>query len=171
MEASAPRDEPVRYYLIDRISEWETRKRIQGIKNVAMTEDFLQYHFPRKPAMPGVLLLESMAQLAGWLEAISSDFMDWFLLEHVTSCKFYDLTVPGDQVVITLEVVPLAEPTHRRYRGTGSVGGKRRIAAEFEGPVIPLATLEAPSNHRQLFQVLTNAATFSLTASPRTPEG
>jgi 3-hydroxyacyl-[acyl-carrier-protein] dehydratase len=152
----------VRYFLVDRISQWEVNKSIRGVKNVAMTEDFLQYHFPRRPTMPGVLLLESMAQLAGWLEAISSDFTRWFLLERVTSCKFYELTGPGDQVEVALDIVPAAEGARRRFRGTGSVAGKRRIAAEFEGPVIPLADIEVPSNQRQLFQVLTNTATFSL---------
>jgi len=156
----------MRYYLVDRISEWEVDKRIRGVKNVAMTEDFLQYHFPRRPTMPGVLLLESMTQLAGWLEAISSDFTRWFLLEHVTSCKFYDLTGPGDRVEFGVDIVPLAEASCRRYRGTGSVDGKRRVVAEFEGQVIPLADIETPSSQRQLFEVLTNTATFSLTPEP-----
>ena len=156
----------MRYYLVDRISAWEVDTRIRGVKNVAMTEDFLQYHFPRRPTMPGVLLLESMTQLAGWLEAVSSEFTRWFLLEHVTSCKFYDLTGPGDRVEFVIDIVPPAEGSHRRYRGTGSVDGKRRVVAEFEGQVIPLATIEAPSSHRQLFEVLTNAGTFSLTQNP-----
>ena len=156
----------MRYYLVDRISEWEVDKRISGVKNVAMTEDFLQYHFPRRPTMPGVLLLESMTQLAGWLEAISSEFTRWFLLEQVTSCKFYDLTGPGDRVEFVLDVVPPAETSHRRYRGTGSVNGKRRVVAEFAGQVIPLADIETPSSQRQLFEVLTNTATFSLTPNP-----
>ena len=67
----------MRYYLVDQIKEWEVDKRIRGVKNVAMTEDFLEYHFPKYPTMPGVLLLESMAQLAGWLEAVSSKFTRW----------------------------------------------------------------------------------------------
>src|SRR5262245_66251349 len=95
----------MRYYLMDRISEWEVDKRIRGVKNVAMTQDFLQYHFPRRPTMPGVLLLESMTQLPGWLEAISSEFTSWLLLEHVTSRKFYGLTGPGDQAALALGVV------------------------------------------------------------------
>jgi len=167
MAVSAPPDgPPVRYYLVDRISEWEVDKRIRGIKNVAMTEDFLQYHFPKRPTMPGVLLLESMTQLAGWLEAISSDFTRWFLLEHVTSCKFYDLTGPGDQVEITLDLVPPPEPFRRRYRGMGTVANKRRVVAEFDGHVIPLTDIEAPSSQRQLFEVLTNTAVFSLAPNP-----
>jgi 3-hydroxyacyl-[acyl-carrier-protein] dehydratase len=156
----------VRYYLVDRISEWEVNRRIRGVKNVAMTEDFLQYHFPRRPTMPGVLLLESMTQLAGWLEAVSSEFTRWFLLEHVTSCKFYDLTVPGDQIEITLDSVPAPEPLRRRYRGLGTVADKRRVVAEFDGHVVSLADLEAPSSQRQLFEVLTKTAAFSLAPSP-----
>jgi len=156
----------MRYYLIDRISQWDVNKSIRGIKNVAMTEDFLQYHFPRRPTMPGVLLLESMVQLAGWLEAISSDFTRWFLLEHVTSCKFYDLIGPGDQVEIALDIVPAAESARRRYRGTGSVAGRRRVGAEFDGEVIPLAALEDPASQRQLFEVLTSTATFSVAPNP-----
>jgi 3-hydroxyacyl-[acyl-carrier-protein] dehydratase len=164
--SARPDESSVRYYLVDRISQWEVNKSIRGVKNVSMTEDFLQHHFPGRPTMPGVLLLESMAQLAGWLEAVSSDFTCWFLIEHVTSCKFYELTGPGDQVEVVLDMVPAAEPDRRRYRGTGTVGGKRRVAAEFEGHVIPLADIEAPSSQRRLFNVLTNAATFSLGPSP-----
>ena len=156
----------MRYHLVDRISEWEADKRIRGIKNVAMTEDFLQYHFPRRPTMPGILLLESMTQLAGWLEAISSEFTRWFLLEHVTSCKFYDLTGPGDRVEFVLDVVPPAEASRRRYRGTGSVDGQRRVVAEFDGQLIPLADIETPSSQRQLFDVLTHSGAFSLTPNP-----
>ncbi|MGH7306141.1 MAG: 3-hydroxyacyl-ACP dehydratase FabZ family protein [Candidatus Rokuibacteriota bacterium] len=157
----------MRYYLIDRVSSWEVNQRISGVKNVAMTEDFLQYHFPRKPTMPGVLLLESMAQLAGWLEAVSSDFTGWFLLEHVAICKFYGFAVPGDQVEIALDVVPTVDSARRCYRGTGSVGGKRRIVADFDGYVIPLADIEDPSSQRQLFQILTNTADFSLAPAPK----
>jgi 3-hydroxyacyl-[acyl-carrier-protein] dehydratase len=152
----------VRYYLIDRISTWNANQRIVGTKNVAMTEDFLQYHFPNKPTMPGILLLESMAQLAGWLEAVSSDFTSWFLLEHVASCKFYGFAVPGDQVEISLDVGSAVDSGRRCYRGTGSVEGKRRVIADFDGYVIPLADIEDPSSYRQLFQILTNTANFSL---------
>src|SRR5262249_58879113 len=106
-------------------------KRIRGVKNVAMTEDFLQYHFPRRPTMPGTLLLESMTQLAGWLEAISSEFTRWFLLEHVTSCKFYDLTGPGDRVEFVLDVVPHPEASRRRYPGPATAEANRRAVPNF----------------------------------------
>ena len=153
----------MRYYLVDLIKEWEADKRIRGVKNVAMTEDFLEYHFPKYPTMPGVLLLESMAQLAGWLEAVSSDFTRWVLIERVHQCKFYGFARPGDQVEITIEVVRSDGPGQKVYQGVGSVEGQRRIVAEFDGKVVPLAELEHPEEQRTLFQILTRGTGASLT--------
>ncbi len=78
----------MRYLLIDKIAEWKAGQRIKGLKNVAMTEDFLEFHFPKNPVMPGVLLIEAFTQLTGWLEAASSDFKRWFLIDRVRQCKF-----------------------------------------------------------------------------------
>ena len=64
----------MRYLLIDHITEWKSGEFMKGVKNVAMSEDFLEFHFPKNPIMPGVLLLEALTQMAGWLEAASSDF-------------------------------------------------------------------------------------------------
>jgi len=88
----------MRYLLIDHITEWQKGQRIKGVKNVAMSEDFLEFHFPKKPIMPGVMLLEAIAQLTGWLEAASSDFQHWFLISRVLKCSFYRFALPGDQV-------------------------------------------------------------------------
>lgn len=154
----------MRYYLVDLIKEWEADKRIRGVKNVAMTEDFLEYHFPKYPTMPGVLLLESMAQLAGWLEAVSSEFTRWVLIEHVHQCKFYGFARPGDQVEITIEVVRSDGSGQKVYQGVGSVGGQRRIVAEFAGKIVPLAELEHPEDQSTLFQILTRGTSSFLTA-------
>lgn len=148
----------MRYYLVDLISEWEMDTKIRGMKNVTMTEDFLEYHFPKYPVMPGVLLLESMAQLAGWLEAASSGFTRWFLIEHVNQCKFYGFARPGDQVEFEIEVLRADGPTHKAYQGVGSVAGQRRIVAEFEGRIVPLSEIEHPGDQKALFQILTRMA-------------
>ena len=152
----------MRYYLVDLITHWEVDRTIRGIKNVAMTEDFLEYHFPKNPVMPGVLLLESMTQLAGWLEAVSSGFARWFLIEHVSQCKFYGLVRPGDQVEITIEVRQAEDPTHKAYEGVGSVAGQRRVVAEFDGKIVPLSEIEDPGDQKILFQILTRGAPGSL---------
>ena len=111
-----------------RISEWKANEQITGVKNVAMSEDFLEFHFPKNPVMPGVLLIEAFSQLAGWLEAVSSDFKNWFLITKVRQCKFYGFALPGDQVELELERLPDPGAEKRAYSGTGKVGGKRRSA-------------------------------------------
>ena len=61
----------MRFFLIDRITLWEVGTAAEAVKNVAMSEDFFDDHFPRRPVMPGVLMIEGMAQLAGLLAEAS----------------------------------------------------------------------------------------------------
>ena len=145
----------MRYLLIDRISEWKADERITGVKNVAMSEDFLEFHFPRNPVMPGVLLIEAFSQLAGWLEAASSDFKNWVLITKVRQCKFYGFALPGDQVELELERLPDLGAEKRAYSGTGKVGDKRRISLEVEGDVIRLEEIEDVVDQKRFFKVLT----------------
>jgi 3-hydroxyacyl-[acyl-carrier-protein] dehydratase len=118
-----------------------------------MSEDFLELHFPRNPIMPGVLLLEALAQLAGWLEAGSSDFERWFLLQKVDRCLFYGFAFPGDSVELEVR----RDGEKQRYAGTCSVNGAKKVLAEFEGELVPLADLEEPAERREFFKLLTRA--------------
>ena len=150
----------MRYLLIDRITEWQPGKMIKGIKNVAMSEDFLEYHFPRNPIMPGVLLLEAITQLTGWLEAVSSDFQKWFLINKVLRCNFYSFALPGDQVELEVECVPGDIPDTKRYRGVGTVNGKKKILVDFEGVVLSIEDLEEGTEQRKFFSLLTRDSRF-----------
>jgi 3-hydroxyacyl-[acyl-carrier-protein] dehydratase len=145
----------MRYLLVDRIVEVEAGKRIRGIKNIAMSEDFLEYHFPRNPVMPGMLLLEALVQLTGWFEAASSDFRNWFLLSKVRSSRFYGFSLPGDQVELAVELSPKSGTDTRIYTGTAMVGGEKKASAGFEGKVIPFEEIEDVDSQRRFFSVLT----------------
>jgi 3-hydroxyacyl-[acyl-carrier-protein] dehydratase len=145
----------MRYLLIDRITEWNDGENIAGTKNVAMTEDFLEFHFPRNPVMPGVLLLEAMAQLSAWLEAASSGFRNWFLLTNVHGCRFYGFAFPGDQIKLEVSRVQKTETSHMLYSGIGTVEGKKITTAEFEGELIPLDEIEDPAEQKRIFQLIT----------------
>jgi 3-hydroxyacyl-[acyl-carrier-protein] dehydratase len=123
-----------------------------------MSEDFLEFHFPKHPIMPGVLLIEALTQLTGWLEAASSDFEHWFLINRITQCKFYGFALPGDQVGLEVEVIPGQTSPARAYRGVCMVGGKKKVVAEFEGERVPLGDIEDREIQKRFFLLLTREA-------------
>ncbi|HYA41452.1 MAG TPA: 3-hydroxyacyl-ACP dehydratase FabZ family protein [Syntrophobacteraceae bacterium] len=145
----------MRYLLVDRIMAFDPGNKITGLKNVAMSEDFLEFHFPKNPIMPGIMLLEALVQLSGWLEAASSDFRKWFLVSRILKCSFYGFVLPGDQVELNVSVAPAPSQGLKVYSGSARVNGKRKIKAEFQGELIALDTIEEIEEQKGFFQILT----------------
>ena len=144
----------MRYLFVDQILEYQRGEHIRGIKNVAMTEDFLEFHFPGNPVMPGVLLLEALSQLAGWLEAASSDFQAWFLLNQVEKCMFYGFAFPGNTIELDVRLQPNQSEFTRRFLGMCMVNNKKKVVAEFVGEVIPMKDIEDIDDRKKHFQIL-----------------
>ncbi len=90
----------MRFFMIDRITAWEAGHCAEALKNVALSEDFFDDHFPRRPIMPGVLMIEGMAQLSGLLlEASLKEKHDRdakALLTVLERTKFREFVHPGD---------------------------------------------------------------------------
>ena len=80
----------MRFLLIDRILEYRKGESAIGSKDVTMSEDFLEDHFPRFPVMPGVLQVEAISQLASWLIFVSNDFKVKGVLSELGVVKFKD---------------------------------------------------------------------------------
>ena len=95
------------FLLIDKVVEMERLKRIVAIKSVTINEGFFQGHFPGKPVMPGVLILESMAQAGGLLllQEIPDREKKLLYLASMNDVKFRRPVVPGDQLRIEVNVV------------------------------------------------------------------
>ncbi len=100
------------FLLVDRILDIELDRRVVGIKNVTANEPFFQGHFPNRPIMPGVLILEAMAQVGGVLAMKSSPTSGppAVYLTGVDQAKFRKPVVPGDQIRFEVEVVKRRSP-------------------------------------------------------------
>ena len=97
------------FLLVDRVVELEAGQRIRAIKNVTFNEPFFQGHFPGRPVMPGVLVIEAMAQAGGLLTQLSlpRDQVSegkLFYLVKVDNARFNRMVVPGDQLDIEVKV-------------------------------------------------------------------
>ncbi len=125
---------PHRYpmLLVDRILEIaEDGKRITGLKNVSANEHFFQGHFPGAPVMPGVLIVEAMAQCAAvlFLREIEDRDRKLFLFGGVDKARFRKPVIPGDQLILECEVLQKRASTVK-VRGMAKVGDT--VVAEAE---------------------------------------
>lgn len=120
------------FLLVDRILEVEKGKRIVGIKNVTYNEEFFQGHFPGNPVMPGVLILEAMAQVAaiGLFGVVPDHEKKLLYLSGVDRCKFRRPVLPGDQLRIEAEIVQLRSRACR-CKAAATVGGALCAEAEL----------------------------------------
>src|SRR4051794_30929474 len=117
------------FLLIDRVVELERKKRIVALKNVTFNEPFFQGHFPEKPIMPGVLIVEAIAQAGGALLLTEVPNRDELLMVFtgIERARFRRPVVPGDQLRIEVEVLAW-RMTAARLEGKAYVGDK--VAAE-----------------------------------------
>ena len=125
---------PHRYpmLLVDRILEVDPGKRIVGLKNVTANEQFFQGHFPGAPVMPGVLIVESMAQCAAVLCLMDIPERDekLFLFGGVDKARFRKPVVPGDQLIMEITVLAKRSSTIK-VRGEAKVDGNLVAEAEL----------------------------------------
>lgn len=127
---------PHRYplLLVDRVLNWEKDKSITAIKNVTVNEEFFNGHFPNKPVMPGVLMIEALAQTAALLSFLSkglkpdANSIVYFL--GIDGARFKRPVEPGDQLKMDVEILRYARNIWK-YKAVGSVDGQVAVEAEL----------------------------------------
>ncbi|AVR97217.1 MULTISPECIES: 3-hydroxyacyl-ACP dehydratase FabZ [Pseudoduganella] len=127
---------PHRYpmLLVDRVLTWEANKTITAIKNVTANEEFFNGHFPHKPVMPGVLMIEAMAQTAALLSFLSTnvkpDENSVVYFVGIDNTRFKRPVVPGDQLKMDVEIVRTSRGIWK-YKAVGSVDGQVAVEADL----------------------------------------
>jgi 3-hydroxyacyl-[acyl-carrier-protein] dehydratase len=119
------------FLLVDKVISLEKSKSAVGIKNVSANEEFFEGHFPGNPIMPGVLIVEALAQTAGILANVSSEkkYTGVFFMS-IERAKFRKPVVPGDQLRLEVELIKQRN-TVQRFSGVAKVDEAVVAEAEF----------------------------------------
>jgi 3-hydroxyacyl-[acyl-carrier-protein] dehydratase len=125
------------FLLVDRVVEFEPRKRIVAFKNVTCNEPFFTGHFPGNPVMPGVLIIEALAQAGGLLTTLTAkadgdgrEGEKLFYLVKVDNAKFTRQVVPGDRLELEVELRRVIR-NMAMYAGIARVDGEQVACAEI----------------------------------------
>lgn len=121
------------FLLVDKVLEYTANQSIKAVKNITFNEPQFTGHFPQHPVMPGVMLIEAMAQASGVLTQLSRDKKAddaLFYLVKVDKAKFTQVVVPGDQVVLESTVKKVIK-NMTLYQCKASVAGKTVAQAEL----------------------------------------
>ena len=124
------------FLLVDRVVEFEAHKRVLGVKNVTINEPFFQGHFPGHPVMPGVLVIEALAQAGGLLTQLSHQVDGtlgegkFFYLVKIDNAKFSRMVVPGDQLQLEVTLKRVIR-NMAMYTGIARVDGAQVACAEI----------------------------------------
>jgi 3-hydroxyacyl-[acyl-carrier-protein] dehydratase len=118
------------FLLVDRIIELKPNESITAIKNVTINEQFFQGHFPGQPIMPGVLIIEAMAQAGGVLAFSSGNDANSVFFMSIEKAKFRKPVVPGDQLKMEIKVIQQRGNVWR-LSGTAKVDDKVVSESEF----------------------------------------
>ena len=123
------------FLLVDRVLELEPNQRILAVKNVSINEPFFQGHFPGHPVMPGVLVLEALAQAGGLLTQLSLANLvagdeKLFYLVKIDNARFSRMVVPGDQLMLEVKLKRVIR-NMAMYECSASVDGKQVASADI----------------------------------------
>ena len=121
----------MRFNLVDRVHAWEPGKRLTASKALTLGEEYLADHFPAFPVMPGVLMLQAVAEASAWLWRVTTEFRHTVIvLREVKNVKYGTFMPPGHTLELSTELVK-ADDSTATFRGKGNVrGGGQTVNAQ-----------------------------------------
>ena len=143
----------MRYFLLDKVTAFESGKRASGVKCVTLTDDILHDHYPDYPLLPGALLLESMSQLGGFLVELSFHTdgapVRRAVLAQIKDAKFHHGCKPGDRILLEAVIESRLEGA-ARVTAEASVDGERVARSDL---TFVLREIDSPRVHEQRRQI------------------
>ncbi len=148
----------MRFFLVDRVSELKPGELVRGVKNVAMSEDVLDDHFPDNPLYPGTLIVEALAQIGGFLVECSAreGAADprRAVLAQIDKAKFHQPCRPGDQVQLRCSLLSMLEGA-AQVEGEAAVQGARAAQATLTFRLVKVDSDEVHRQRSKLYRLWT----------------
>jgi len=121
----------MKFTLIDRITELKEGESVRAIKNLSISEEYLQDHFPNFPVIPGVLMLEAMTQASAWLLRVTEDFAHSIVvLREAANVKYTKFLEPGQQLVVESKILKVSDNLVK-FAANGSIEGVPNVSARL----------------------------------------
>jgi 3-hydroxyacyl-[acyl-carrier-protein] dehydratase len=148
----------MRYFLLDRVTAITPGQRARGVKNVTLTDEVLHDHFPDHPMLPGALIVEAAAQLAGFLLEITlndgASSPRRALLVQIEKAKFYRPAEPGDQIELEVELASALE-TAAQVSAEARIAGERVMRATLTFMMKTVDSERVHEQRRRLYRLWT----------------
>jgi 3-hydroxyacyl-[acyl-carrier-protein] dehydratase len=138
----------MRYFMIDRVTEFVSGQRAAGVKNITLSDEILHDHFPDYPVFPGAFVVEAMAQLGGFLIEMSLNrpgFIRRAMLARIDQAKFHKTAEPGDQMLLSVQFSQQMEDAVK-IRAEAAISGEKSAVAEL---TFVLKTIDSERIHEQ----------------------
>jgi 3-hydroxyacyl-[acyl-carrier-protein] dehydratase len=155
----------MRFWLIDTIQSYEPGVRLTGLKNVALTEEYLADHFPEFPVLPGVFMLEAATQAGAWLLRLSEDFSHSIIrLKEAKNVKYADFVPPGHSLSVAVSLIK-KDDRLATMKVEGRVGDRSTLSGRLVLERYNLSDRDAAQSSvdQQLKQYFRRAANVLLT--------
>ena len=121
----------MRFNLVDRIIEIQPGRSLLAVKNLTLGEEYLADHFPTFPVMPGVLMLEALAEAGAWLLRLTEDFRhSVIVLREAKNVKYGTFVEPGRQLALTVDLAERTADT-ASFKGKGEIEGTATVSARL----------------------------------------
>lgn len=122
----------MRFELVDRILEVKPGHSLRAVKALSLAEEYLQDHFPGRPVMPGVMMVEAMVQACAWMVRLETDFQpSVVMLKEARGVRYGQFVNPGDLLTVDVELVKLGEG-RAHFKGSGLVDGQVVVSGRLE---------------------------------------